>query len=206
MTDIDISNYPLGAIHAFDFDGTLTRRDTLIEFIRFAKGDKAFLLCFLRYSPLLVLMKMGLYPNWKAKQRVFSHCFKGMAADAFNSLCVRFARAKAGLMRPKGIRKIQDVLAEGGKVVVVSASVNNWVEPFFDGIGGVYVVGTMVEERGGVLTGRFLTKNCYGEEKVNRLLQLFPERTQYWLTAYGDSQGDAQLLDFANEAYYKPFK
>ena len=91
-------------------------------------------------------------------------------------------------------------------MVVVSASVNNWVEPFFDGIGGVYVVGTMVEERGGVLTGRFLTKNCYGEEKVNRLLQLFPERTQYRLTAYGDSQGDAQLLDFANEAYYKPFK
>lgn len=206
MTDFDISKYPLGAIHAFDFDGTLTRRDTLIEFIRFAKGDKAFLLCFLRYSPLLVLMKMGLYPNWKAKQRVFSYCFKGMAVDVFNSLCVRFARAKAGLMRPKGLRKIQDVLAEGGKVVVVSASVNNWVEPFFDGIGGVYVVGTMVEERGGVLTGRFLTKNCYGEEKVNRLLQLFPERTQYWLTAYGDSQGDAQLLDFANEAYYKPFK
>ena len=151
-------------------------------------------------------MKMGLYPNWKAKQRVFSYSFKGMAVDTFNSLCVRFARAKAGLMRPKGLRKIQDVLAEGGKVVVVSASVNNWVEPFFDGIGGVYVVGTMVEERGGVLTGRFLTKNCYGEEKVNRLLQLFPERTQYRLTAYGDSQGDAQLLDFANEAYYKPFK
>ena len=206
MTDIDISKYPLGKIHAFDFDGTLTRRDTLIEFIRFAKGDKAFLLCFLRYSPLLVLMKLGLYPNWKAKQRVFSHCFRGMAVDTFNSLCSRFARDKARLMRPKGMKKLREVLAEGGKVVVVSASVNNWVEPFFAGIGGVYVVGTMVEEREGVLTGRFLTKNCYGEEKVTRLLQLFPERTQYWLTAYGDSRGDFELLDFANESYYRPFK
>ena len=206
MTDIDISNYPLGAIHAFDFDGTLTRRDTLIEFIRFAKGDKAFLLCFLRYSPLLVLMKLGLYPNWKAKQRVFSHCFRGMAVDTFNSLCSRFACDRARLMRPKGMKKLREVLAEGGKVVVVSASVNNWVEPFFAGIGGVYVVGTMVEEREGVLTGRFLTKNCYGEEKVTRLLQLFPERTQYWLTAYGDSRGDFELLDFANESYYRPFK
>ena len=64
----------------------------------------------------------------------------------------------------------------------------------------------MVEEREGVLTGRFLTKNCYGEEKVTRLLQLFPERTQYWLTAYGDSRGDFELLDFANESYYRPFK
>ena len=206
MTDIDTSKYPLGKVYAFDFDGTLTRRDTLIEFIRFAKGDKAFLLCFLRYSPLLVLMKLGLYPNWKAKQRVFSHCFRGMAVDTFNSLCSRFARDKARLMRPKGMKKLREVLAEGGKVVVVSASVNNWVEPFFAGIGGVYVVGTMVEEREGVLTGRFLTKNCYGEEKVTRLLQLFPERTQYWLTAYGDSRGDFELLDFANESYYQPFK
>ena len=206
MTDIDISKYLLGKVYAFDFDGTLTRRDTLIEFIRFAKGDKAFLLCFLRYSPLLVLMKLGLYPNWKAKQRVFSHCFRGMAVDTFNSLCSRFARDKARLMRPKGMKKLHEVLAEGGKVVIVSASVNNWVEPFFEGIGGVYVVGTMVEEREGVLTGRFLTKNCYGEEKVTRLLQLFPERTQYWLTAYGDSRGDFELLDFANESYYRPFK
>ena len=206
MTDIDTSKYPLGKVYAFDFDGTLTRRDTLIEFIRFVKGDKAFLLCFLRYSPLLVLMKLGLYPNWKAKQRVFSHCFRGMAVDTFNSLCSRFACDKARLMRPKGMKKLREVLAEGGKVVVVSASVNNWVEPFFAGIGGVYVVGTMVEEREGVLTGRCLTKNCYGEEKVTRLLQLFPERTQYWLTAYGDSRGDFELLDFANESYYRPFK
>lgn len=26
-------------IYAFDFDGTLTTRDTLIEFIRYAKGN-----------------------------------------------------------------------------------------------------------------------------------------------------------------------
>ncbi len=202
----EIRNYPLGEIHAFDFDGTLTRRDTLIEFIRFAKGDKAFLLCFLRYSPLLVLMKMGLYPNWKAKQRVFSYCFKGMPLEQFDSLCRRFAGKKAGLMRPKGLAKVRDVLARGGKVVVVSASVKNWVEPFFADIPGVYVLGTMIGVADGKLTGRFITKNCYGEEKVNRLLQLFPERTQYWLVAYGDSRGDTQLLDFANEGYYKPFK
>ena len=48
--------------------------------------------------------------------------------------------------------------------------------------------------------------NCYGEEKVKRLLQLYPERTEYWLTAYGDSRGDTELLDFANESYYKPFR
>ena len=185
MNDIDTSKYPLGKIYAFDFDGTLTRSDSLIEFIRFAKGDKDFALCFLRYLPLLLLMKIGLYPNWKAKQKVFSYCFKGMKEDDFNAICARFAGKKTGMMRPKGMEKLREVLAEGGKAIIISASVNNWVEPFFYDMPDVYV---------------------YGEEKVKRLLQLYPERTEYWLTAYGDSRGDTELLDFANESYYKPFR
>lgn len=60
-------------IYAFDFDGTLTTCDTLLVFIRYAKGTRAFLWGFLRHAHLLVLMKLRLYPNWKAKQRVFSY-------------------------------------------------------------------------------------------------------------------------------------
>lgn len=199
-------DYPLGNIHAFDFDGTLTRRDTLLEFIRFAKGDKHFLLCMLRFLPKLVAMKAGLYHNGRMKREVFSYCFKGMTVEAFNDLCRRFAKEKSSLLRQKGMQKVKDVLAEGGTVVIVSASVTNWVEPFFSGVGDVLVLGTMIEEREGVLTGRFATKNCYGKEKVTRLLQLYPERTDYHLTAYGDSKGDIPLLDFADEGHYKPFR
>lgn len=75
-------------IYAFDFDGTLTTKDTLIEFIRFSKGRVRLFLGFLLFSPLLILMKLHLYPNWKAKQRVFSWFFKGMSLDSFNRLCV----------------------------------------------------------------------------------------------------------------------
>lgn len=199
-------NYPLGNIHAFDFDGTLTRRDTLIEFIRFACGNKLFLKCFARFSPLLLLMKLGLYPNWKAKQQVFSYCFSGMAEERFNDLCRRFAAERVSLMRRAGVEKIQSLLAAGDKVIVISASINNWVEPFFSGMKGVFVLGTMVEVHEGRLTGRFITKNCYGKEKVNRLLQLYPERKLYRLTAYGDSRGDMQLLDFADEGHFRPFR
>lgn len=199
-------DYPLGKIYAFDFDGTLTSRDTLLEFIRFVKGDKFFLLCMLYYLPLLLLMKMGLYPNWKVKQKVFAHCFKGMKLSDFNNWCARFAHDKASVLRPKGVQKIGEILEAGDRVVIVSASINNWVEPFFAGLSGVFVIGTMIENRDGVITGRFLIRNCYGEEKVRRLLQLYPERQDYWLVAYGDSRGDFELLDFANESHYKPFR
>ena len=190
-------------IYAFDFDGTLTTKDTLLEFIRFAKGTLAFGLGFLRYAHLLVLMKLGFYPNWKAKQKVFAHFFKGMSIDDFDALCQEFAASSKHLLRPKGIEAINKAQSEGSEVLIVSASIDNWVQPFF---ANVKVLGTQIEVVDGKLTGRFLTKNCYGQEKVNRILALYPNRQDYHLTAYGDSRGDKELLAWADESYFKPFR
>ena len=190
-------------IYAFDFDGTLTTRDTLIAFIRYAKGTGAFVLGFLRHAHLLVLMKMGLYPNWKSKQRVFSYFFKGMRLEDFDALCQRFVRNHRHLLRPEGLKAIERARGEGADIVVVSASIDNWVKPFFR---DVNVLGTQIEIADGRLTGRFLTKNCYGQEKVNCILALYPNRGEYTLIAYGDSRGDKELLAFADEAHFKPFR
>ena len=190
-------------IVAFDFDGTLTTRDTLLEFIRYAHGTKAMVLGFLRYAPLLVLMKLRLYPNYKAKQRVFSYFFRSMPLSHFDTLCRRFAADSRHLLRPQGVRTLEEAQANGAEVLIVSASIDNWVQPFFP---SVRVLGTQVEtDADGLLTGRFLSKNCYGQEKVNRILALYPHRTDYHLTAYGDSRGDRELLAFADKAYYKKF-
>ncbi len=51
----------------------------------------------------------------------------------------------------------------------------------------------------GRLTGRFSSRNCYGQEKVNRLLRVEPHRETYRLIAYGDSRGDREMLAFADE-------
>ncbi|MBQ7472657.1 MAG: haloacid dehalogenase-like hydrolase [Prevotella sp.] len=189
----------------FDFDGTLTTRDTLLEFIRYACGTWMFLCGFLLYSPLLVLMKLHLYPNWKAKQRVFSFYFKGMSLSRFDELCQGFAEEKRSLLRPDMLEKLQQALQAGQRVLVVSASIDNWVRPFFDH--QVTVLGTQIETTEGRLTGRFLTNNCYGAEKVNRVqTELALEegtfnREDYDITAYGDSRGDREMLAFADEGH-----
>lgn len=200
-------------IYAFDFDGTLTTRDTLIAFIRYAKGTGAFVLGFLFHAHLLVLMKLGLYPNWKAKQKIFSYFFKGMNLGDFDALCQRFAADNRQLLRPEGVRTLEQARTEGADIVIVSASIDNWVKPFFtspdslaDNLSKITVLGTQIEIADRKLTGRFLTKNCYGQEKVNRILALYPNRSEYTLTAYGDSRGDKELLAFADEAHYKPFR
>jgi HAD superfamily hydrolase (TIGR01490 family) len=188
----------MNKIYAFDFDGTLTTRDTLLEFIRFACGAPRFLLGFLLHAPLLVLMKLRLYPNGKAKQRVFSWFFKGMPVEAFDALCQDFANTHRHLLRPDVVRVLEQALAEGSEVLIVSASIDNWVQPFFP---SVTVLGTQIEVADGRLTGRFLTPNCYGQEKVRRILTLHPDRSDYHLTAYGDSRGDREMLAFADEAH-----
>lgn len=190
-------------IYAFDFDGTLTTKDTLIEFIRYAKGSMALGLGFLRHAHLLVKMKLGLYPNYKAKQKVFAHFFKDTTLDDFNALCKAFAASSSHLLRPNAIEAINLAIKEGSEVVIVSASIDNWVQPFFP---QVKVLGTQIEVIDGKLTGRFLSKNCYGQEKVNRILSLYPNRQDYHLTAYGDSSGDKEMLAFADESYFKPFR
>ena len=190
-------------IYAFDFDGTLTTRDSFLEFIRYVCGNWAFCKGILRYSPLLVLMKLGLYPNWKAKQKVFAYFFKGMPLKDFAQQGRLFALDRQHLLRPQGVDMVKQAQAGDAEVLIVSASIDHWVQPFFP---EVKVVGTQVEVEDGCLTGRFLTQNCYGQEKVNRILALYPHRNEYELIAFGDSAGDKELLAFADEAHYKPFR
>ena len=195
-------------VYAFDFDGTVTTRDTLLAFIRYAKGDGRTLMGALLYAPMLLLMKLHLYPNWKAKQRVFAHFFRGMEIDEFNALCQRFAHDSKHLMRPGAVRVISQAIGEGSDVVVISASIENWVRPFFEEQWGdkVRLECTRIDVRNDVVTGKFLTKNCYGREKLKRLQRVFPNRKAYELIAFGDTRGDKQLLEYADKKYYKPFR
>ena len=202
-------------VHLFDFDGTLTTRDTLLAFIAHACGRGSLVAGLLMYAPLLVLMKAGLYPNYRAKQKLFAHYFRGMTLTRFDALCRQFAADSRGLLRPRGIEALDEALRRGDRVLVVSASIDNWVAPFFapwleaDAAGRqpLQVLGTQVEVRDGRLTGRFLTRNCYGPEKVNRIREvLAAPRSQYDIVAYGDSRGDKEMLAYADRQHYKPFR
>ena len=197
-------------IYCFDFDGTLTTSDTLLEFIKYAKGKGRFLMVFLMYSPLLVMMKLHLYPNWKAKQQIFAHLFAGMRIEKFDALCRGFAEESQHLLRPKGITLMHEALVAGAQVFIVSASIDNWVRPFFDirNLKDVQVLGTQIEVEDGKLTGRFKSNNCYGKEKVHRIAEVLKsfERSEYEIEAFGDSRGDKEMLAFADKGHFKPFR
>lgn len=194
-------------IAAFDFDGTITRKDTLIEFLRFSGGSVRLYAVFALYSPLLVLMKLKLYSNQKAKEKIFAHYFKSMPIEQFDNLCRRFYEQKElALIYAEAKAQIAKHKEQGDEVVIISASLENWVCHFAEALKADKLLATQVDIQDGKLTGHFFTANCYGKEKVNRLLSVYPERNKYYLMAYGDSRGDKELLQFADEQHYKSFK
>lgn len=194
-------------LYAFDFDGTITTKDTFIAFIRFVKGDLRTFLGLLLYAPILIMMKLKLYPNWKAKQHLFTYFFKGMNMKEFKLKCNEFARHNKTLIRPLALIEIQKALKEGEKVIIITASIDMWVRPFFSELDkNIHIVGTKIEEKEGKVTGHFVTRNCYGAEKVNRLKEIMPNRDSYELISYGDSRGDKELLEYADKGYFKPFR
>lgn len=182
-------------IAVFDFDGTLTKTDTLLLFIRYSCGTIRFILGMTLFSPLIILMILRLYPNWKCKEKVFSHFFKGMPYEKFKRLGEDFGNQfRNVIIRPSMKERLLWHLEQGHKVYVISASIEEWVKPFFRTLGDVTVLATKVRPD---LSG-FISKNCYGQEKVNRLLEMEPERNTYTLYAYGDSRGDKEMLAFAD--------
>lgn len=192
-------------IVAFDFDGTLTFKDSLLEFIKYSKGKKFFYITMLLFLPLIIAYKFGLYPNWKLKEKLFSFLYKGMKINDFNELCQSFFYNRKYLLRNNIIDRINYHRSRGAVLIIVSASIENWILPFAEFLGINIVLGTKIEVKNNRITGAFSSKNCYGREKVERILKRFPKKSLYKLIAYGDSKGDFEMMDFADESYYKYF-
>ena len=193
-------------IALFDFDGTITTDDSLIKFIRFAVGDAKFMGGMILLSPMLSAYKLKLIPNYKAKQMMLSYFFKGMSETKFQEITNTYSLNLIDtILRPKAMEKIQWHQSQGHKVVVVSASIECWLKPWCDKH-NLKLIATQLESRDGIITGRFHSKNCYGIEKVNRVKEAYNLDEYDTIYAYGDSEGDREMLELADERFYKPFR
>jgi phosphatidylglycerophosphatase C len=190
----------------FDFDGTITTKDTLLEFIIFYHGRRTFLTGLLVLSPILILHLLKVIKNWKAKQIFLAWYLKGETIDRFNEQCKQFAEKKIPvLIRPGALLAIEQYKREGHTVAVVSASAENWVKPWCD-LHGLICIATKLEVRNNKLTGNLSGKNCYGPEKCTRINEIFNLADYEAVIAYGDTSGDKEMLALAHQKFYKPFR
>ncbi|HEY0665426.1 MAG TPA: HAD family hydrolase [Gallionella sp.] len=192
-------------VAAFDFDGTLTRRETLLAFLLHTLGPLRVARDGLMLSPTLAGYGLGLIPNDVAKQRVFVRCLGGMRIDELRRQGERFAETTLpGLLRPAAMRRLDWHKRQGHRCVVISASVDLYIRPWAIKAGFDDVLATHLEVcADGTTSGMLEGENCYGIEKVRRLEGLLGARDGYTLYAYGDSRGDRELLASADHGYYR---
>ncbi len=192
-------------VAAFDFDGTLTRRDTLLPFLWQMAGPGTYLLKMLRLLPTLAAYQLGLMRNDIAKEKVLKCFFCGMEEETLRQQGAYFAtHILPRMLRPQAMHRLQWHKQQGHHCVVISASLELYVQPWAQGAGFDDVIASRLMLReDGRIAGSLADGNCYGAEKVRRLQALLGAKEAYTLYAYGDSRGDKELLAMADHAYYR---
>ena len=182
---------------AFDFDGTLTRSDTLAPFLATVAGRGSVLRALAAESARLAagltwrtLAKFRLRPA-SSDGSVRSYAAVAAAGRLFGAELARSA------ITTEGRDRIAWHLREGHEVVIVSASLDVYLDEVARTLGVAHVLCTSlgVDERGRC-TGKLRGANCRGAEKATRLRALLgDDDVELW--AYGNSGGDDEMLALA---------
>ena len=190
----------------FDFDGTISHQDSMIEFMKKYIGVYSFYKALIVLSPVLLAYKLRMISNHKAKEKLINYLFKGWSFLNFKRIAENYSNNEIyNIVRPSAIERIKLHQKKGHKVVIVSASVENWLEGWCEN-NNIELIATKLQVLDGKITGKYLTKNCYGQEKVNRIKKLFNIDNYSEIHVYGDSRGDKEMLNIATKKYYKPFR
>lgn len=201
---------PPVAIAAFDFDGTLTRRDTLMPFLARGLGWPRFLLALLRCSPWLAGYALRLVRNDIAKARLMRVALGGRTLAEMDDWTTRWlARDFAGQLQDWTMARLAWHRRAGHCCVLVSASPDIYLQRVARQLGFDGLICTEMEVQGACLTGGMRTPNCHGEQKVLRLQAWLSARfggksaQAMTLYAYGDTAGDKPMLRLARHAWYR---
>ncbi len=184
------------AVVAFDFDGTITTKDTLRLFLTRIRGVRELATTFARHAPHLGLALRGGAARDRAKQLICMDVLGGLHQDRAQSAAAETADVvRRHLIRPDAQNRIRWHQAQGHRIIVVSASFEAYVAPVVASLGIDEVIATRweVEPDSGILTGRLDGLNVRSEAKVTLLENLLGGHCDL-AYAYGNSGGDTAML------------
>lgn len=200
-----MTNQKPKSLALFDFDGTITTKDSFLAFLKFAIPPTTLILGTVALLPTLLKYKLGLLSNGQAKEKVFAYFFANWEAKRFKTIAEHFAETiLPTLIKQSAAEKIIWHKEQGHDIALVSASFELYLSPWCNKE-KIDLLGTQLEEKNGRMTGRFSSPNCHGPEKVHRIKKRYNLGNYGNIYAYGDSSGDLQMLKIANEAYYHLF-
>ncbi|MDB5459479.1 MAG: family hydrolase [Caulobacteraceae bacterium] len=194
------------SVVAFDFDGTLTTRDSFTAFLAWKAGPLRYFTGLLLLLPHIVAYAIH-RDRGRLKAAAAARFLGGMSAEDLAADAERFAVQHAqSMFRPDAVQAWRNWRSQGALMVIVTASPEITVQPFARGLGADLLIGTrLAVDETGRITGRFESSNCRGPEKVRRLQEALGEDVAL-AAAYGDTSGDREMLKIAEIKGYRIFK
>ena len=191
-------------LYLFDFDGTLTYKDTMFLYLKFYNSTK-FYVQFLKHIPLFVLLKLKLADAEKVKKSFISSILKGESRAKIDKKAQSFfEKFERDIFRKNALEFIQNIDRTQTECYIVSASLDIWVKPFAEKL-NIKFLATQAEFENDVFTGKFVGKNCNGPEKVKRIIEAVKGRKFDKTIAFGDTSGDREMLAWADESQFEFF-
>lgn len=181
----------------YDFDGTLTTESSFIDFLKFYLEKKKALLKFIDNIPSC----FGATPT-SIKEKIFSLFFKGMDVETYNKLCEDFCKNRLStIIRQDIYQNFLKDIKEKDMVIVASASFEDYILPFVKKYGDkAILVATRTEKANGIVTGKFVGKNCSKWEKVKRIIEIV-DLSNAFVSVYTDGFHDKPLISIGNEVH-----
>jgi HAD superfamily hydrolase (TIGR01490 family) len=188
----------------FDFDHTITHADSYTPFVVASSHPVRLALGKALLTPLIGAYKLKLLKATYLRRGIVALGYAGRREAPLREAGRRYAKARlATLLRPEAVARLRWHQGRGDRVVVVSASLDLYLEEWCAEL-GVDLICSRLETWGGVLTGRYLGGDCTGREKAARVRARYDLAAYGTIYAYGDDwREDGALLALAHRRFYR---
>lgn len=184
----------------FDFDGTITTRELLPDFVRFAVPPSRLLFGQVALAPLVAGYRLGIVSGTTLRSAIARVGFGGTPLGRYRAAGRKFARdVIPGALRPRAMQRIAWHKARGDTIAVVSGAFDVYLQHWCDAH-ELAVVCSSLEHRDGVLTGRYAGRQCVLGEKARLVRERFDLPGYRQVFAYGDTAEDRDLLGLADQS------
>jgi len=173
-------------MNVYDFDRTIYNGDSSVDFYKFILCKKPHLIVLLPVQAWgMALYLFGVYSKENMKEKFFIF----IRFIPVQEMVLRFWDKNRKKVKSWYMRQKQDA------DVIISASPEFLLEPLVCGYLGVTLIASLIDEN----TGKYIGKNCFGEEKAVRLYEAYPDGIID--NFYSDSLSDAPLAKKAMQSF-----
>ncbi|TLD40553.1 MAG: Phosphoserine phosphatase [Candidatus Jettenia ecosi] len=179
----------------FDFDGTLTKRDTIRPFASFiAKKYNHNYQLFLFYA-CLVLHKLKLISDKKLKESFLQLFVKTKSSEEMEEIVNQFFEDRVqNMINNPVLDKLKNHVHSHDRVYIASANFDFLLKALVKKWNISGVISTETEQKNGYFTGKILGNTCKGENKLKKIESVLGVGVLKHAIAYADDE-DKLLLD-----------